>query len=50
MYMVSDLEGEQIKAYLLSAIQSSNVCEASREEAQELLDDLGERGPTETSA
>ena len=50
MYMVSDLEGERIKAYLLAVIQSSNVCEASREEAQELLGDLGERGPMDTNA
>ncbi len=50
MYMVSDLEGERIKAYLLAAVQSSNVCEASREEAQELLDDLDVRGATDTNA
>ena len=50
MYMVSDLEGERIKAYLLAAMQSSNVCEASREEAQQLFDDLGERGTKVTNA
>ena len=44
MYMVSDLEGERIKAYLLAAIQSSNVCDASKEEAQELLSDLEQHG------
>jgi TPR repeat protein len=38
MYMISDLEGGRIKAYLLATVQSSNVCEASREEAQQLLD------------
>jgi TPR repeat protein len=41
MYMVSDLEGQRIKTYLLAAVQSSHVCEASREEAQELLNSLG---------
>ena len=50
MYMVGDLEGERIKVYLLAAMQSSNVCEASREEAQELLDDLDELGSTDTNA
>ena len=50
MYMVSDLEGERIRGYLLAALRSSNVCEASIEEAQELLEDLDERGPANTSA
>ncbi len=40
MYMISELEGERIRAYLLAAVQSSHVCEASREEAQQLLDGL----------
>ncbi len=40
MYMVSDLEGERVKAYLRAAMQSSNVCDASKEEARELLNDL----------
>ena len=44
MYMISDLEGERIKAYLLAAVQSSHVCEASIEEAQALLDNLDESG------
>jgi len=39
MYMISDLEEERIRSYLLAAVRSSNVCEASREEAQHLLDD-----------
>lgn len=50
MYMVSDLEGERIRGYLLAALRSSNVCEASIEEAQELLEDLDERGPANTNA
>ena len=40
MYGISDLEGERIRAYLLAAEQSPRACEASREEARKLLDDL----------
>lgn len=45
MYLISDLEGEQVKAYLLAAVQSSHVCEASRQEARALLVELGESVP-----
>lgn len=45
MYMISDLEGERIKAYLLATVQSLNVCEASREEAQQLLDEFTDLRP-----
>lgn len=50
MYMISDLEGERIRAYLVAAVQSSNVCEASREEAQQLLDDSDKAHPLQASA
>ncbi len=50
MYMVSELEGERIKAYLHEAVRSSHICEASREEAQQLLDELTGAGPVDAKA
>lgn len=49
MTMVSELEGERIRAYLRAAAQSSHVCEASRDEARELLDGL-DAGPGAAAA
>ena len=49
MYMVSELEGVRVRAYLLAAVRSSHICEASREEAQRLLDGL-DSGASEGAA
>lgn len=40
MYMISDLETPRVKNYLQVALASKNMCEASREEAERLLDEL----------
>jgi uncharacterized protein len=37
MYLISELETERVKKYLDQALQSKNTCEASREEARQLL-------------
>lgn len=40
MYLVSDLEIDRVKNYLTLALQSTNICEASHDEAKDLLDGL----------
>lgn len=42
MYLISDLEIERVKSYLLQALQVGNLCESSEEEVQLLLKELGE--------
>jgi uncharacterized protein len=40
MYLISELETERVKKYLEQALQSKNICEASREESERLLNEL----------
>jgi TPR repeat protein len=40
MYLVSDLETDRVRAYLGIVLQSDSICESSRDEAEQLLEEL----------
>lgn len=40
MYLISNLEVNRVKNYLILALKSDNICEASRDEAKQLLNNI----------